>query len=151
VNLEESPWVASIRDGRRTGGSSHVGARVTVARRAASDAVVPKRHPACPPCVDRLHRRRVGAARTAGARPGQRARGAQWGGSLGSTSASKTLDAGRKVRCRRWRQSSLAISIFGPETFARGSFLFALPVRAGAAASLGDVARCSVETLHHRW
>ncbi len=44
----------------------------------------------------------------------------------------------------------LAISIFGPETFARGSFLFALPVRTGAAASLGDVARCSAETLHHR-
>jgi len=46
---------------------------------------------------------------------------------------------------RRWQSS-----IFGPETFARGSFLFALPVRAGAAASLGDVARCSAETLHHR-
>jgi hypothetical protein len=43
-----------------------------------------------------------------------------------------------------------ASSIFDPETFARGSFLFALPSRAGAAASLGDAARRSVETLHHR-
>jgi len=134
-----------------TGGSGRVGARVPVARRGGFGREGAEAAPCLPavrrPAAPTSRRRRPNCRRsawTAGAR-------CAMGWKPGSTSASETLDAGRKVRCRRWRKSSLAVSIFGPETFARGSFLFALPVRAGAAASLGDVARRSAETLHHRW
>ena len=116
-------------------------------------ACMPRGHDACRDCVDGPNRSGAARARAAGMQPGQRAHEARWGGNLD-----------RHPLWRHWTQvgvfgarvqllelASARSGYSGPEIFARGSFLLALPLRAAAAASRGDAARSSAVALHHRW
>jgi len=100
VNLEESPWAASNRSGRTTGGSGSVGARVTVA----------VRESAAPEHAARTRRSLIARRQASPATRRRRSLGRRsaWTASArgtagwepGSTSASEALDAGRRSICR---------------------------------------------------
>jgi hypothetical protein len=116
-----------------------------------AEACMPRGHAACRTWIERSHPGGVRRTRVGGVGPRLRAREAPWGN-----------DRGRHPLWRHWTQaeahddaagiaSRCTADVSGPETFARGSFLFALPLRAVAAASRRDTARCSAQALHHRW